>query len=116
MATVTIFKEDYTEAQIAYLRNKYTTFLDSTRVMKLYPGTDEAADIDKISAAANKSEDAFREIFPDFKDRDQREEAAQEFLEDLLGEFKSTLAKMADEGLDDCDTFDRLYTIYRDLQ
>lgn len=107
-----VYKDEYSGAQIQYLRNSFVVVDESTRVLTI---SGEESDLDKVMSCMHTGEAEFKAVFPDFLTLEDRKNNTMDLAKDCFTVMQDTLLKMIDKGLVSDPLFDTIHAAERAL-
>ena len=107
-----VYKDEYSGAQIQYLRNAFVVVEESTRVLTI---SGEESDLDKVMSCMHTGEAEFKAVFPDFLTLEDRKNNTMDLAKECFTVMQDTLLKMIDKGLVSDPLFDTIHVAERAL-
>lgn len=107
-----VYKDEYSGAQIQYMRNAFVVVEESTRVLTI---SGEETDLDKVMSCQHTGEAEFKAVFPDFLTTEDRKNNTMDLAKECFTVMQDTLLKMIDKGLVSDPLFDTIHAAERAL-
>ena len=95
MATLRIYKDEYKENQISFLRKAFTVVEETVKVV-IIEGSESL--LENVMACMYCSDEKFKAYFPNFRTESERKEYTTEQIKQCKNEMLNTLCRIATNG------------------
>lgn len=109
MYELRIYKNEYSERQLAYIRKHYTVVNETEKVLSIESTEDE---INKIQSAMFRTDEQFKKIFPEYMTKVDRELYTAAKLAELKSHIADTLLDCINNGDTDSEEFASVRSFY----
>lgn len=109
MYELRIYKNEYSERQLAYIRKHYTVVGETEKVLRIESTEDE---LDKVQSAMFRTDEQFKAVFPDYMTKAERELYTATKLAELRSHIADTLLDCINNGETDSEEFANVRSFY----
>lgn len=95
MATIRIYKDEYKENQISFLRSAFAVVEETVKVV-IISGAE--SQLENVMACMYSTDEKFKSYFPDFRTETERKQYTAEQIKQCKNEMLNTLCRIASNG------------------